>query len=92
MLKSNDLNKFISYITKVCEFKIILTYSNNIQSPNEKNLYFSSTAVLYKCIVLLRPAKADTSIISVDLGKWKLVISASTTLNSYGGYINIDVS
>ena len=72
LLKSNILSKYINYLI-------------NIQSPNEKNLYLFSTAVLYTFIVLSKPINADTSIISVDFGKWKLVIKASTTLNLYGG-------
>ena len=38
------------------------------------------------------PAKAETSIIKVDLGKWKLVIKQSIALNSYPGYIKIEVA
>ena len=34
---------------------------------------------------------AATSIIKVLSGRWKLVISASTHLNLYGGYMNIEV-
>ena len=64
-------------------------YLINIASPNEKNLYFSFTASLYAFITLSLPAKVETSIISVDCGKWKFVIKLSTTLNLYPGYIKI---
>ena len=37
------------------------------------------------------PAKAETSIIKVDSGKWKFVIKLSTILNLYPGYMNISV-
>ena len=57
----------------------------NIASPKEKNLYFSSTAVLYAARICSLLANADTSIKSVDSGRWKLVISASSTLNLYPG-------
>ena len=38
------------------------------------------------------PAKADTSIKSVDFGKWKFVIKLSTHLYLYPGYMYIPVS
>ena len=38
-----------------------------------------------------RPANALTSMINVDLGKWKFVINASTTLKEYPGRINRSV-
>ena len=50
-------------------------------SPNEKNLYLSSTAVLYAFKMFSLPASAETSMISVLSGRWKFVISASMHLN-----------
>ena len=44
-------------------------YPINIASPKLKNLYFSSTAVLYAFITLSKPAKAETSIMSVLSGR-----------------------
>ena len=44
-------------------------YSTNIQSPYEKNLYLSRTACSYARSTFSRPAKAETSMSSVDLGK-----------------------
>ena len=40
----------------------------------------------------INSAKAETSIINVDSGKWKFVINPSKHLNLYPGYINICVS
>ncbi len=60
-------------------------YKTSIQSPKEKNLYFSFTASSYSESVFSLPIKAETSITRVDSGKWKLVINASTHLNLYGG-------
>ena len=54
----------------------------NILSPNEKNLYFSFTAVLYAFRIFSLPASAETNITSVDFGKWKLVIKQLIPLNS----------
>ena len=52
--------------------------SISIASPKEKNLYFSSTAILYAFRMCSRSYSAETSITSVLPGRWKLVINAST--------------
>lgn len=57
----------------------------NIASPKEKKRYFSLTASLYAFKIKSLPAKAETSIIKVDLGKWKLVIKASIASYLYPG-------
>ena len=74
-----------------CFLYIRLFYKMHILSPKLKNLYFSSTAVLYAFITLSNPAKADTSMISVLSGRWKFVMSPSSTLNSNPGYMKISV-
>ena len=56
------------------------THPMNIASPKLKNRYLSRTASSYAASTCSRPASADTSIISVDCGKWKFVMSASTAL------------
>ena len=61
-------------------------------SPNEKNLYLSFIASAYAFIINSLDENADMSIRSVLSGRWKFVISASTALNLYGGYMNISVS
>ena len=38
-----------------------------------------------------RPVNAATNITNVDLGKWKLVINASTTVHLYPGFIKMSV-
>ena len=53
----------------------------NDASPNEKKRYLSSTACAYMRITSSREENALISIKSVDSGKWKFVISASTALN-----------
>lgn len=53
----------------------------SIASPKEKNLYFSLTASLYTANISSRLHNAETSIIRVLSGKWKLVIRQSTALN-----------
>ena len=60
-------------------------YLMNIASPKEKNRYFSRTASAYAFMICSFPANADTSISSVDSGRWKLVISASMILKRYPG-------
>lgn len=60
---------------------VILCHKISIASPNEKNRYRSFTAMRYASSTRSRPASADTSITSVDCGRWKFVISASITLN-----------
>ena len=42
--------------------------------PKLKNRYFSCTATSYACMIFSFPASADTSISSVDSGRWKFVI------------------
>ncbi len=69
---SVNLNTFYSK----CKASVI-----NIASPKLKNLYFSSTAVLYAFNIFSLPASAETSIRSVDSGRWKFVIRQSTALN-----------
>ena len=59
----------------------LVFYSKKQASPNEKNLYLSFTASLYISSVFSLPTSADTSIINVLSGKWKLVMSALTHLN-----------
>ena len=56
-------------------------YLINIASPNEKNRYLSFTASSYAESTCSFPANADTSMTSVDSGRWKLVIRASRILN-----------
>ena len=71
-------------VAPVCNFVISEctdAYSKKQASPKEKNLYFSSTALLYISRVFSLPRSADTSIMRVLSGKWKLVMSASTVLN-----------
>lgn len=53
----------------------------SIASPKEKNLYFSSTAMLYSSRIFSLPTMAATSIMSVLSGRWKLVMRQSTHLN-----------
>ena len=81
LCKFNDVRRSFSFV-----------YSINIASPKLKNLYFCCTASLYAFITNSLLARADTSIISVDSGKWKFVIRLSTHLNLYPGYIKIFVS
>lgn len=52
----------------------IFTHPMYIASPNEKNRYLSFTAVSYAFIIFSFPASAETSIKSVDSGRWKFVI------------------
>ena len=54
--------------------------------PTEVQAHQAYTAAcelldVYKRQTCSRPASADTSITSVDCGRWKLVIRASITLN-----------
>ena len=65
--------------------RALRSYIKKQLSPKEKNRYRSLTAVLYSSSVFSRPTSADTSMMSVDSGRWKLVMSASTHLNLYGG-------
>ena len=51
----------------------------SMASPNEKNRYRSLTASLYAASTCSLPARADTSIKSVDSGRWKFVIRPSST-------------
>ncbi len=59
----------------------IFTHTTSIASPKLKKRYFSFTASSYAASTCSLPASALTSIMSVDSGKWKLVISPSNTLN-----------
>ena len=63
----------------------ILRQMMSMASPKLKNLYRSLTASSYALSTFSRPASADTSIIKVDSGRWKFVISASSTLKRYPG-------
>ena len=74
----NLIIKLPLLLLKIC-------YFINIESPNEKNLYLFFTASWYEDNIISFDAKADTSIISVDFGKWKLVIRADIPLNWYPG-------
>ena len=62
-----------------------------ILSPKLKNLYFSLTASSYAFSTFSLPANALTSIISVDAGRGKFVISPSITLNCLPGYMKMSV-
>ncbi len=57
-------------------------YSMNMASPKESMRYLCLMACRYAFMMLSRLENALTSIISVLRGTWKLVIRASTTLNS----------
>ena len=55
-------------------------YDINIASPKLKKRYLSFTASSYAAMTLSRPASAETNISSVDSGRWKFVMSASSIL------------
>ena len=63
----------------------IFTYFINIASPKLKNRYLSRTASSYAASTCSFPASADTSMMSVDSGRWKFVIRQSRALNRYPG-------
>ena len=56
-------------------------YTIIIASPKLKKRYLSFTASSYAAITCSFPANAETSMISVDSGRWKFVINASRILN-----------
>ena len=56
-------------------------YRINIASPKLKKRYLSLIASSYAFNTCSLPANAETSITSVDSGRWKFVIRQSSTLN-----------
>lgn len=65
--------------------KYCTAYRSKQASPKLKNRYPFSTASLYIARHCSLPMKAETSMMRVLSGRWKLVMSASTHLNLYGG-------
>ena len=56
-----------------------------MQSPYEKNRYFSRTACSYAACISSRPANAATSSSKLDCGKWKFVSKAPVPRNRKPG-------
>lgn len=56
-----------------------MLYLMSMASPKLRKRYLSSIACWYADMIWSRVASAETSIMSVERGTWKLVMSASTT-------------
>ena len=78
--EDNPRERTMTYVTDGCRSatKYCDGYKTNMASPKLKKRYCSLTAMLYSSSVFSLPMNAETNIIKVLSGKWKLVISPFT--------------
>lgn len=82
-LKAKPISHYLSFplVSQANKYSTASCYLMNIASPKEKKRYFSFIATLYAFKIISLLDKAETSIIKVLCGRWKLVTRASTNRN-----------